>query len=72
MFIVKNSLGALCLHRYWKDDPLVLVWGEEITVFRLRSDARNAIKRSRRYAKKHGHPWDTDYVIYSGWINGVE
>jgi len=55
-YIVINSGGnALELDRYDRNDPLILMWGDHATLFTNHKDARNAIRRTQAYAKRHIH-----------------
>ena len=35
-----------------------ILWNDDPTLFKTYEDARNAIKRTRTYAKKNKMPWD--------------
>lgn len=51
-YIVVNTHGRpLELDRHGEGEPLILLWGDQATVFSERRTARNAIRRTQRYAR---------------------
>lgn len=63
-FVVTDSGGEYMSEgTYYPDKTVLLLFGDEITVYRTYEKARNAVRRSKRYAKKHKLSWADDYEI---------
>lgn len=55
--IVQGGMMVMQLDAYPDGPTKVLCYGDNVTVFRNRRQARRAIERSRKYAVAHGYPW---------------
>lgn len=69
--IVVGGNAPMQLEAYPDNPTKVLCYGDSVTVFRNRRQARRAIERSRKYAVAHGFPWIMVREPYNVYIYNV-
>lgn len=55
--VIGHRQGVMTLCSYRAGEPLVLAFGDDATLFESYEAARSAVRRTQRYAAKHGLLW---------------